>query len=66
MTHRIPEDEGEHEGRWTGRHAGMDSNQSPGVHHQADEMSPDSLVPCATRAHTKARTHCVSYIRWIA
>lgn len=64
--HRLPEDGGEQEGWWTGRHAGMDSNQSPGVHHQADGMSPDSLVPCATCTHTNARTHCVSYTRWIA
>lgn len=66
MKHRLPEDGGEQEGRWTGRHAGIDSNQRPGVHHQADGMSPDSLVPCARHAHTNARTHCVSYIRWIA
>lgn len=57
MMHRLPEDGGEQEGRWTGGHTGMDSNQRPGVHHQADGMSPDSLVPCAT--HARTHTLCV-------
>lgn len=60
--HRLPEDGGEQEGRWTGRWT------LTSVLAFTTKLTKWALTVLShvQRAHTNARTHCVSYIRWIA